>query len=69
VRFFNFLRSYDYHRITNLHGDVFTLFIAGPRTPGDVWGFLTPVGWVESSEYIAQQKRALERRYRRSTRK
>lgn len=55
VWFFNLLRSHDYHRITHLEGEVFTLFIAGPRTPDNRWGFLTEEGWVESSEYLKER--------------
>ena len=68
ARFWNLLRGDDFHRITELHGDVFTLFVAGPRKESDQWGFLTPSGWVESSEYIASAKSELAARYRRPTR-
>lgn len=39
VRWFNFLRDTDYHRVEKLNGDVWTLFVTGPRH-GDDWGFL-----------------------------
>jgi hypothetical protein len=68
VRFWNRLTTLDFHRITKLHGEVFTLFVAGPRVPSDQWGFLTPRGWVESNEYIAEQKKILALAYRRARR-
>jgi hypothetical protein len=68
VRFLNLLRWNDYHRITKLHGDVLTFFVAGPRREGNQWGFLTPRGWVESNEYIAEQKKVLALAYRRARR-
>ncbi len=37
VKWFNFIRGSDFHRITKLHGEVWTLFITGPRRQG--WGF------------------------------
>ena len=37
VRWFNVIRDSDWHRITELHGNVWTLFIAGERT--QPWGF------------------------------
>lgn len=46
VRWFNTITSTDYHAVTRLHGDVWTLFIAGPRVQD--WGFLVygkHVGW------------------------
>lgn len=54
VRRFNFLTSRDFHRITELHGDVWTLFVHGPRV--QTWGFRQPdrslVIW---RDYIARQ--------------
>lgn len=61
VRWFNFIRGTDVHRITQLHGDVWTLFVHGPRH-GRSWGFrewdsgyerwnITP-----SEQYIARKK-------------
>jgi hypothetical protein len=58
VRLWNRLTKDTYHRITRLHGPVFSLFIAGPRTPDDKWGFLTEDGYVESEEYFARRRRA-----------
>ena len=57
VRFFNFLTKQDYHRVTKLRGDVFTLFISG--TPEDDWGFLDEHGkhvpWQKWFEMRAAQ--------------
>lgn len=57
VRWFNFLRDTDYHRVTRLHGDVWTLFVSGPRTQD--WGFLTEDGvhvpWKEFLAHRAEQ--------------
>lgn len=38
VRWFNFITDRDFHRIAELHGHVWTLFITGPRVQS--WGFL-----------------------------
>lgn len=38
VRWFNVLTKHDFHRVVELHGDVWTLFVAGEKTQG--WGFL-----------------------------
>jgi hypothetical protein len=40
VRFINFLTQNTCHAIDELHGEVWTLFISGPRV--DTWGFLEP---------------------------
>ncbi len=56
VRWFNVLRSHDYHKITELHGDTWTLFICGPLT-GRSWGF-----WMPGRGHIHWQKRLEERR-------
>ncbi len=37
VRLFNFLGLQDFHRIDELHGDVWTLFFVGPKVSS--WGF------------------------------
>lgn len=34
----NVIRSDDFHRITSLHGEVWTLFVVGPKSSS--WGFL-----------------------------
>lgn len=41
VRWFNWIPRSRYHRITALHGTVWTLFFAGPRHVDD-WGFYFP---------------------------
>jgi hypothetical protein len=50
VRWFNFITDRDYHRIQELHGEVWTLFITGRRTQG--WGFLVDGQFVPWREYI-----------------
>jgi hypothetical protein len=40
VRFFNWIPRGKYHRIVELHGNVWTLFITGPRVSS--WGFWVP---------------------------
>ncbi len=55
VRWFNVLRADDYHRVTKLHGDVWTLFVTGPRVQD--WGFLVDgerVPWTEYLKRVAQ---------------
>lgn len=37
VRWFNSLTDMDFHRVVELHGDVFTLFVSGERVQD--WGF------------------------------
>lgn len=44
VRFWNYLTKDDYHRVTRLRGSTWTLFVSGPRTPDNAWGFLTEDG-------------------------
>jgi hypothetical protein len=61
VRWYNWLRVGDWHRITKLHGNVWTLFVSGERTT--TWGFrewCDDGTWIKtpSKEYIA--KRAYE---------
>lgn len=47
-RFFNWIPNDRYHRITKLHGDVWTLFIHGPKH-GKSWGFWLPgIGHVHN---------------------
>lgn len=55
VRWFNLLRDTDFHRVAELHGDVWTLFITGPRTQD--WGFLEGGRVVPHEEYIARMRR------------
>lgn len=45
-RFFNWIPSSKFHGITKLHGEVWTIFIHGPKT-GTSWGF-----WVEGYGYV-----------------
>lgn len=46
VRFFNWIPGSRFHRITKLNGEVWTLFIHGPKH-GDSWGF-----WWDGVGYI-----------------
>lgn len=50
VKFFNLISSHDYHKVDALKGDVWTLFITGPRVQD--WGFLTPEGHVPWEEFL-----------------
>jgi hypothetical protein len=50
---FNKLDDKDYHRVTKLHGDVWTLFVTGPRCQD--WGFLTDRGHVSWREYLGKE--------------
>ncbi len=52
VRWFNVLDGDDYHRVTRLHGDVFTLFVAGEQKDGKSWGFMVDGQHVDSAEYF-----------------
>lgn len=56
VRFFNFITQHDYHKIDSLKGDVWTLFITGPRLQD--WGFLTPQGHVPWKEFLKRRDKA-----------
>lgn len=47
---FNYLTSDDYHKVDELHGDVWTLFITGPSIPG--WGFLVDGVHVPDHLYL-----------------
>jgi hypothetical protein len=54
VRFFNWIPNGKYHRITELHGDVWTLFVMGPRVSS--WGFWDKVrGHIPWKQYNAEQ--------------
>lgn len=55
VRRINVLTSRDYHRITQLHGDVWTLFITGPRV--QEWGFLVEGKHVPERDYLTRTGR------------
>jgi hypothetical protein len=50
VRRFNLLRASDYHRVTRLHGRVWTFFITGPAIQD--WGFLINGKHVPWSKYL-----------------
>lgn len=50
VRWVNWLTHEDYHRVTALHGEVWTLFITGPRLQD--WGFFTGGRHVPHAEYL-----------------
>jgi hypothetical protein len=57
VRWFNWIPWGKYHRITKLHGDVWTLFITGPRVSS--WGFWVPGrGHVHHKQYKKEQEMA-----------
>lgn len=58
VRWFNFLTFEDYHRVTELHGEVWTLFLCGPRKQD--WGFLVKGKHIQHEEYFDQVRRAKE---------
>ena len=50
VRFFNRLTKNDYHKVLQLHGDVWTLFITGPRIQD--WGFLVNGRHIPWKQYL-----------------
>ena len=58
VRWVNWLTDQDFHRVDRLEGDVWTLFIAGPRTQD--WGF------VEAGTFIPWQKFLADKRAQRA---
>lgn len=50
VRWFNFKRAEGLHRITRLHGDVWSLVLHGPRRR--TWGFApSPNEWIDWRTY------------------
>jgi hypothetical protein len=49
VRFWNFIKSTDRHRIISIKGPTLTLVFAGPVVRG--WGFWTAKGWVPWRQY------------------
>ena len=49
VRWFNFLRATDVHRILEVEPGTVTLVFSGPKVRE--WGFWTPTGWVGWREY------------------
>ncbi len=54
VRWFNVLRDTDFHRVTELHGEVWTLFVTGPRVQS--WGFEEDGEFTDWREYIDRKK-------------
>lgn len=54
VRWWNLLRDTDYHKVDKLHGDVWTFFISGPKTPDGKWGFLVKDSHVDSVTYLGR---------------
>ncbi len=52
---FNWLGANSFHRISELHGEVWTLFVTGPKH-GKSWGF-----WVPGRGFQAWRDRLLER--------
>lgn len=50
----NFLRSDSYHCVKELHGEVWTLFIVGPKAHS--WGF-----WVPGRGHVPWRERLAER--------
>jgi hypothetical protein len=51
----NILRRGDYHRIEELHGDTWTLFVCGPLS-GKSWGF-----WMPGRGHVPWRDRLRER--------
>lgn len=56
------LTAADYHRVTELRGDVWTLFVAGPSA--QEWGFLDGGTFTPWRKYIDAKR--LEHRVRRA---
>jgi hypothetical protein len=54
VRWFNWIPAHRYHRITELHGNVWTLFCCGPVAQG--WGF-----WMPGRGHVPFKTRLAER--------
>lgn len=53
VRWYNWIPWGKYHRITELHGNVWTLFITGPRVSS--WGF-----WIPGRGHVDHETRKTE---------
>ena len=51
VRWFNFLRTSDVHRILRVKPNTLTLCFAVHPRVSRLWGFHTPGGWVSWKEY------------------
>jgi hypothetical protein len=54
VRWWNFKRATDRHRIVRIGGQVVTLVFAGAVIRG--WGFHTPTGWQAWRDYVAHRR-------------
>lgn len=54
IRWFNWIPASRYHQIEKLHGDVWTLFFAGPKLPS--WGY-----WVRGRGHVPFLQRNAER--------
>lgn len=54
VRWLNLKKATGTHRIIEVHGNVWTLVLNGPRVRE--WGFHTALGWVPWYKYIGESK-------------
>lgn len=58
VRWFNWITDQDFHKIVELRGAVYTLFVTGPRTQS--WGFKPldgePETVIEWRQYLDARK-------------
>lgn len=60
VRWFNRITREDYHRVVQLHGHVWTLFITGRRLPDDDggnWGFLVDGKHVPWKQFLGKSSK------------
>jgi len=55
ISWFNYLTSRDYHRVVELHGEVWTLFVTGRRVQN--WGFLENGQFIRFDEYISRKRK------------
>lgn len=53
---FNKLTARDYHKVDKLHGEVWTLFVTGDRSPDDNWGFLVEDRHVPWRKYLGKDE-------------
>lgn len=53
VRRTNVIHDTDYHRVTRLHGDVWTLFVVGPENKD--WGFLVRGHHVPWKKHLGKE--------------
>jgi len=56
IKWWNFKRATDRHRIIRVRGEVITLVFANRVTRG--WGFYAPEGWRPWREYVASRRAA-----------